>query len=76
MAHLLQLDPPYPVWTPAGTGFAHILIDNGIEHHLQWVVALDEGGRVLVVQNPEVRFQWNWTMGRRNPQGREFPYEG
>jgi hypothetical protein len=66
--HLLQLDPPLPVYLPDGpepqTGLAHILIDYGPEHHLMWVIILDQGGEIWTLPNPAVRGQKNITMGR------------
>ena len=44
------------------------MIDYGPEHNLIWVTALDASGEVWCAPNPTVRFQKNWTMGRReNP---------
>lgn len=61
---ILQLNPPLPLDTPKGPGIAHFVIDPGMEHHLQWVVFLDENGECWTFQNPEVRMQANPTMGR------------
>jgi hypothetical protein len=62
---ILQLNPPIPVYiVDKGNGLAHFLIDYGIEAHLQWVIALDDGGEVWAVPNPKVRFQWNHSAGR------------
>ncbi len=61
---ILQLDPPIPVVTPRGPGLCHLVIDPGVEHHLQWVVFLDEGGECWTFQNPEIRAQKNLTLGR------------
>ena len=41
------------------------MIDSGQEHHLQWVVFIDETGECWTFQNPEVRLQTNQTMGIR-----------
>lgn len=71
---MLQLDPPLPVvvdleFFPAkyrptsGKGLCHVLIDS-YEHDMQWVVALNAGGRVWCVPNPHVRLARNITMGR------------
>ncbi len=46
------------------TGQAQVLIDYGPEHHLMWVVAMDQGGEIWTLPNTEVRFQANHTMGR------------
>lgn len=59
-----QLNPPLPMQTSKGGGFAFAVIDYGIEHHLLWVVALDDGGEIWCVPNAEVRMQPNWSAGR------------
>lgn len=50
-----------------GKGLAHVLIDYGPEHHLLWVVFLDDGGEIWAAPNPTVRAQPNWAMGRSPP---------
>ena len=65
---ILQLNPTLPVETPDGRGYAHFLIDNGDEHHLQWVVFLDKSGECWTYENPEIRLQGNPTMGRAAPK--------
>ena len=62
---LTQLNPPLPVDTPQGKGYAFAVIDYGMEHHLLWVVTMDSNGEVWTVANPELRVRSNWTMGRR-----------
>ena len=62
---IVQLSPTVPLDTPKGKGFAHFMIDSGQEHHLQWVVFIDETGECWTFQNPEVRLQTNQTMGIR-----------
>lgn len=64
---ILQLSPTIPLETPKGKGWAHFIFEHGDEHHIQWFVAIDETGEWWVFQNPDVRIQQNWTMGRRNP---------
>jgi hypothetical protein len=59
-----QLNPPLPVDTGKGRGFAFAVIDYGLEHHLLWVVALDDGGAIWTAPNPDVRVQPNWSAGR------------
>ncbi len=60
-----QLDPTLPVTVQGkGSGYAMAVIDYGPEHHLIWVVAIDETGEIWSAQNPQVRMQANWTMGR------------
>jgi hypothetical protein len=60
---ILQLDPPLPLVTPKGSGIAHFVIDYGMEEHLLFVVALDDGGACWTFSNPEIRFAVNPTMG-------------
>jgi hypothetical protein len=63
-----QLNPTIPVIVTSknnAKGQAFACIDYGIEHNLIWVTALDEDGSVWCVPNPEIRFQFNWSVGRR-----------
>lgn len=62
---ITQLNPPLPLETPKGGGWAHFVIDYGPESALLWVVFLDADGACWTVPNTEVRMSWNWTMGRR-----------
>lgn len=61
-----RLDPPVPLRTIKGSGYAFGVIDYGLEHDLMWVVALDESREIWCVPNPEVRMQQNWSAGRRD----------
>jgi hypothetical protein len=60
----LQLDPPIPVITPKGDGYAHLLIDYGPEYNLLWVCFLDDSGECWTYDNTQIRAQRNVTMGR------------
>jgi len=62
---MLQLDPTIPMMTPKGSGYALFVVDYSQEHHLMWVVALDAGGEIWMFENPDVRVQSNYTLGRR-----------
>lgn len=62
---ILQLDPPIPMVTPKGKGFANLVIDYGPEHDLLWTVFVDETGECWTFPNKEVRMQDNITLGRR-----------
>ena len=68
---LTQLNPPLPMHTPHGDGIAHFVIDYGPEADLLWVVFMDADGACWSVPNPEVRLQFNWSMGRRKPEANE-----
>lgn len=61
---IIQLNPTIPVWTERGTGQAIGWIDYGSEHHLIWIVALDNRGEVWALPNPQIRLQKNVTMER------------
>jgi hypothetical protein len=63
---MLQLDPTIPMMTPKGSGYALFVVDYSQEHHLMWVVALDDGGEIWMFENPEVRVQSNFTLGRHS----------
>jgi len=68
---MLQLNPPLPLTTPRGKGFAHFLIDYSQEHDLLWVVFLDDTGESWTFNNREIRLQSNITMGRPNNSTKE-----
>ncbi len=63
---MLQLNPPIPLVTPKGKGYAHLVVDYGQEHTLLWIVFIDETGECWAFPNPEVRIQKNISMGRPN----------
>lgn len=60
-----QLNPPIPLSTSRGNGYAHLVLDYGIEFHLLWVIFMDSDGSCWTIANPEVRMQQpNPSMGR------------
>lgn len=61
---MLQLNPPIPMVTPKGDGYALLVVDYSQEHHMVWVVALDQGGAIWAFENPQVRVAHNVTLGR------------
>ncbi|MEI9803545.1 MAG: hypothetical protein WDN48_02505 [Pseudolabrys sp.] len=67
-AMITQLNPPLPLHTPKGPGLAHFVIDYGPEADLMWVVFMDKDGACWSVPNPEIRIQFNWSMGRRKSE--------
>ncbi len=64
---MLQLDPPIPLVTPKGEGFAHILLDYGPESDLYWTVLITQTGEIWTYANREVRAARNITLGRTSP---------
>lgn len=62
---MIQLNPPLPLETPKGPGYAHFIIDYSQEHHLMWVVFINETGECWTFQNPEIRLSPNYTMSRK-----------
>lgn len=65
---ITQLNPPLPMHTAKGPGWAHFVIDYGPEYDLVWVMFMDADGACWSVPNPEVKMQFNWTLGRRKPE--------
>ena len=61
---MLQLNPPLPLETPKGRGWAHLLLDYSQEHDLLWVVFLNERGECWTFPNAEVRMVNNYSLGR------------
>lgn len=68
---ILQLNPMIPVHVvagagghPVGNGFAFAIIDYSSEHHVLWGVAFDDTGQVWWIQNTDIRFQRNASLGR------------
>lgn len=64
---MLQLNPPLPMNTPKGEGFAHFLIDYGPESDLYWTVFITATGEIWTFANREVRASKNITLGRTAP---------
>jgi len=62
-----QLNPPLPMNTPKGEGFAHFLIDYGPESDLYWTVFITATGEIWTFANREVRASKNITLGRTSP---------
>lgn len=61
---ILQLSPPLPINTPKGNALAHVIIDNGIEHDLQWVAFADQTGECWTFSNRDIRALKNITYHR------------
>ena len=59
-----QLNPTIPMLTPKGEGYAHFLIDYGMEEHLLWVCFINETGECWTFINPQIRLTANETFGR------------
>lgn len=59
-----QLNPILPLITPKGNGYAHFLIDYGLQQNLMWVVFLDCNGQCWTFNNKQIRMQDNYTLGR------------
>lgn len=61
-----QLNPQIPMLTEKGPGQAVMVLDYSEEHHLMWVVILDESGEIWTFENPKVRGLPNPSMGRKS----------
>lgn len=68
---ILQLNPPLPLKTSKGEGWAHFLIDYSQEHDLLWVVFLNEGGECWTVSNRQITMDQNWSLGRETIHDRD-----
>ena len=68
---LFRLEPPIPLETPKGLGFALFLRDYGMDHDDLWTVAITETREVWTFRNSEVRVVENATFGRRRAQMRK-----
>jgi len=68
---IVQLNPPLPMETSKGGGWAHFLIDYGPESALLWVVFMDADRACWTIPNAEVRISFNWTIGRRKAEDLE-----
>ncbi len=64
---MLQLNPPLPMNTPKGEGFAHVLLDYGPESDLYWTVLITATGEIWTYPNYQVRAAKNITLGRAHP---------
>jgi hypothetical protein len=62
---ILQLDPPLPLTTPKGKGWAHFLIDYSQEHNLLYVVFINETGECWTFPNSQIRMDTNFSLGRQ-----------
>ena len=63
---MIQLNPPIPLITPKGRGWAFFLIDRSQEHDLEWVVFLDDGGFCWTFNNADIKIDKNYTMKRKD----------
>jgi hypothetical protein len=61
---ILQLDPPIPLETPKGQGFAHLVVDYGMDFDLCWTVFITKSRECCTFQNREVRAVSNVTFKR------------
>ncbi len=60
---MLQLNPPIPMITPKGPGYANFLVDRGMEFNNEWIVFL-QNGEIWSFQNDKVRLEKNYTYNR------------
>lgn len=64
---MMRLDPPIPLETEKGFGYAHFLFDYGLESSLLWGVAL-ENGQFWQIPNEKIRFCKNYSAERPGPE--------
>lgn len=61
---MLRLEPAIWLDTPKGQALAHILIDRGIDHDLEWVCFIQATGECWTFINADVRAVNNITLHR------------
>lgn len=59
---MLQLNPPLPMLTPKGKGYAHFVIDYSQEHDLIWVCFINGTGECWSFPNSQIRLEANMTL--------------
>ena len=69
---ILQLNPPLPMVCPKGSGWAHFLLCESIEHNAIWVIFLDDTNEIWFYENPHVRADKNITLGRDKFSNKEL----
>lgn len=68
---MLQLSPALWLETPKGTGLAHLVTWDSLEHSLYWTVFIGEGpsaGEIWTYANEYVRAPKNITAERNDPK--------
>lgn len=58
-----ELKSPIPMTCEKGSGYAHFMIDRGMEHEFEWVLFL-ENNEIWSILNSKVRLESNYTYGR------------
>lgn len=64
MSHILQLNPPIPMWTEKGEGLAIFVLDYGVDYDLMYTVIISKTGEIWTLRNSQVRGVINVTLGR------------
>jgi hypothetical protein len=64
MQTMLQLDPPIPVRTVKGDGFALGWFDYGIDYDTLWLVCITATAEMWQLPQSQVRGVKNISMGR------------
>ena len=61
---LTQLNPPLPLDTPKGKGWAYFIIDYSQDHDLLWVVFLNGSRECWTFSNKHIKIDENYSLGR------------
>lgn len=67
LPHWQKIEPPIYIYGSKGGGWAHWIIDYGLENSLYWVIVNDLG-QVWRLPNEQVRFGKNFSMERPSPE--------
>ena len=68
---MLQLNPPIPVKTPLGDGWALIVIDYGPNFNTVWTVSLKENGQIKHFESNDIKVEKNYTFNIGIKNGKE-----
>ena len=75
--NMLQLNPPIPVQTPLGEGWAQVVIDYSPDFNTVWIVFLIDSGEVKHFDSNDLRVCGNETFGipyQPRPQSNPRPW--
>jgi hypothetical protein len=75
---MLQLNPPIPVQTPLGDGWALLIIDYGPDFNSCWAVSLHKSGEIKHFDSNDLRAEGNHTFGiprSAKPKSNPRPWE-
>ena len=63
---ILQLNPPIPIFSVPHQekGYAHVILEYGLENYFYFIFSLDKTGEVWILPNTDIRFTTNIAAKR------------